>query len=51
MSQSLEQGKRKLTAKDAITAGALGGGVHCHSLSFYAGGRCQPLRMVCYPLY
>lgn len=24
MSQSLEQGKRKLTAKDAITAGALG---------------------------
>ena len=58
MSQSLEQGKRKLTAKDAITAGALGAvciairfGVHCHSLPFYAGGRCQPLRMVCYPLY
>ena len=24
MSQSLERGKRKLTAKDAITAGALG---------------------------
>lgn len=24
MSQSLEQGKRKLTTKDAITAGALG---------------------------
>ena len=24
MSESLEQGKRKLTAKDAITAGALG---------------------------
>ena len=50
MSQSLEQGKRKLTAKDAITAGALGA-VHCHPLSFYAGGRRQPLCMVCYPLY
>ena len=51
MSQSLEQGKRKLTAKDAITAGALGAVCIAIRFLFYAGGRRQPLCMVCYPLY
>ena len=51
MSQSLEQGKRKLTAKDAITAGALGAVVHRHPLCLYAGRRRQSLCVVCHPLY
>ena len=45
MSQSLEQGKRKLTAKDAITAGALG--AVCIAIRFVF----QSLCVVCHPLY
>ena len=42
MSESLEQGKRKLTAKDAITAGALGASVSPSALSLCWWGRISP---------
>ena len=43
MSESLEQGKRKLTAKDAITAGALGAACIAIRFIFMLVGSCSLL--------